>query len=141
MSDVRPYLIGPGLALLAGVWLLACGGGDSGTNPCGGGTPPSLAGAYDLVSYTAGGSTVPVPPASGTLTLTSSVYAVRITVPGVPDVIYDSGTYALNGTKCLTQNSVLGQPQFTGTYTYSNGELAVDGTAAGQAVASSWRRR
>lgn len=124
-------------ALVAGAGLAAsC---KSSTNACSG-TPANLVGTYALVSYTTGTTTIPVPPASGTLHFYASLYAVNLTLPG-PTVVADSGSYSLCGSSGISESSVLGLPQFTGTYTFVRDTLSVTGTAAGTAAANVWAKR
>ena len=101
------------------------------------GTPANLVGTYNLLSYSTGSTTIPAPPASGALRFHSSTYGVDLTLPG-PIVIADSGSYTLTGSSCVSESSVLGLPQFTGTYALVGDTLAVSGTAAGTAAANVW---
>ena len=102
------------------------------------GTPANLVGTYSLVSYTTGSTTVPAPPAVGELRFyATSAYGVEITLPG-PVAIADSGTYSQCGSNGISQSSVVGNPQFRGTYTFVNDTLSVTGTAAVVAVENVW---
>jgi len=107
-------------------------------NNCGSGTPPSLVGGYALQSYTIGISTLTPPQASGTLHFYTSTYSVSLTVAGQP--VADTGSYVITGSQCISQSSVLGNPQFVGTFTLNGTTLTVTGTAAGQAAASTWTK-
>jgi hypothetical protein len=107
-------------------------------NNCGSGTPPSLVGSYSLQSYTIGISTLTPPQASGTLRFYPSAYSVSLTVAGQP--VADTGSYVITGSRCISQSSLNGNPQFVGTFSLSGTTLTVTGTAAGQAVASQWTK-
>lgn len=108
----------------------------SSTNACSG-TPANLVGNYNLVSYTTGSTTIPAPAASGELRFHASAYGVDLVLPG-PTAISDSGTYTQCGSTGISESSVLGLPQFTGTYVLRNDTLSVTGTAAGTAAANVW---
>jgi hypothetical protein len=119
-----------------GVAGLAAACSKSSTEACAG-TPANLVGTYDLVSYTTGSTTIPAPPAAGVLRFHTTTYGAAITLPG-PVAIVDSGTYSVCGATGISQSSVLGNPQFRGTYTFVNDTLSVTGTAAGIAAANVW---
>ncbi len=125
-----------GLVLAAGI-AAACS--KSSTNACSG-TPANLVGTYALVSYTIGTTTIPAPPATGTLRFHTGTYGVDLVLPG-PTAISDSGTYSQCGSSGISESSVLGQPQFTGTYIFRNDTLSVTGTAAGTAAANVWEKQ
>ncbi len=112
----------------------------SSTNACGSGSPPSLVGTYALVSYTLSGTTITAPPAVGTLRLHASTYGVDLTLPAPTGTVSDSGTYSIVGSSCINQSSVLGQPQFTGSFSLVGTTLTVSGSAATQAVVSVWTK-
>ncbi len=120
---------------LAGLVAASC---KSSTSACSG-TPANLVATWDLVSYTTGGTTIPAPAATGELRFHASTYGVELTLPG-PTAISDSGTYTQCGAAGISESSVLGLPQFTGTYTLRNDTLSVTGTAAGTAAANVWVR-
>lgn len=109
------------------------------SNGCGTGTPPSLVGSYDLQSYTIGTVTISSPQASGTLRLHASTYGTDLVLPG-PQVISDSGTYTITGSSCISENSLTGQPQFTGTFTLVGTTFTITGSAGGQTVAAVWTK-
>ncbi len=140
--------IGFGATLAAVLAFAACK--ESTSNSCGSGTAPSLVGTYAMVSYSLGVNTIPVPPASGSLVFTATRYTATISYPNpspppTTATVVDSGTYAVTGTKCISQTSETGQPQFTGTFTLSGttsgSTFSVSGSAAGQAVASVWTKQ
>jgi len=137
----------PVFALAAGLVFAACDSSTSNSS-CGSGTAPSLVGTYALVSYTIGLTTVTTADgATGELRFHASTYGASITIPigGAPEVIADSGSYTVTGAKCISQNSITGQPTFTGTFTLSGtasgAVFTVSGTAAGQVVASAWTKQ
>ena len=106
---------------------------------CGSGTPPVIVGTYALQSYDVGGTLVS--PASGQLRLNANdTYAATVFLPQPTGTIADSGTYTIRGASCIDQNSVLGQPQFVGTFTLVGTTLAVTGAAGGEAVTSVWTK-
>jgi hypothetical protein len=111
----------------------ACKSSTSG-NGCGSGSPPSLVGSYDLQSYTIGTVTISAPAATGTLRFHTNTYGADLVLPG-PQVISDSGTYTITGASCISENSLTGQPQFTGTFTLVGTTFSVTGSAGGQTVA------
>jgi hypothetical protein len=131
-------------ALATSAVVAACS--SSSDNSCGSGTPPSLAGSWDLRAFTVGTTTVPSPPASGELRIheasaTNGTYAINYDL-GVGGPQFDSGTYTLTGQHCMSQSSLVNaaQPQFVGTYTLTNADsLAVTGTAGGQIIANFWK--
>jgi len=131
-------------ALATSAVVAACS--SSSDNSCGSGTPPSLAGSWDLRAFTVGATTVPSPPASGELriyevTATTGTYAIDYDL-GVGGPQYDSGSYTLTGQHCMSQSSLVNanQPQFVGTYTLTNSDsLAVTGAAGGQTIANFWK--
>lgn len=125
------------LVLAAGIAATACG--KSSTSACSG-TPPNLVGTYDLVSYTTGSTTITPPDATGTLRLHVGTYGIDLTLPG-PIAVSDSGTYTQCGASNISESSVMGLPQFTGTATLSNGTLTVAGTAAGTTASSIWTKQ
>jgi len=134
----------PALALSAGLAFAACESSTS-SNSCGSGTAPSLVGTYALVSYTIGLTTVTTADgATGQLRFHASTYGASITVP-LTGSIADSGSYTVTGSKCISQNSLTGQPQFSGTFTLSGtttgAVFTVSGSAAGQVVASVWTKQ
>ena len=135
---------GAGLVVAGTVWLVAaCSSSTS--NNCGSGTPPSLVGTYALASYTIGTTTVTAPTATGSLRFYTTLYGVTLNLPngtGGMTVVTDSGSYTVVGSQCINESSVLGQPQFTGTFTYTAADstLQVTGTAAGQVAASIWKK-
>jgi hypothetical protein len=114
------------------------------SNNCGnGGTPPNLVGNYTLLSYTIGPSTIPAPPASGSLRFHVSTYGVDLSIPtGTGNqVIADSGTYSIVGSSCIQELSVLGNPQFSGSFElHADSTFHVSGTAGGQVAASVWKK-
>ncbi len=130
------------LALAAALGLAAaCKSTPSGNNCGSGGAPPNLVGTFSLLSYTLGSTTIPAPPASGTLRFHASTYGVNLSIPtgtGGNQTIIDSGTYAIVGSTCIQESSVMGQPQFTGSFEVIADTLHVSGTAGGQIAASVW---
>lgn len=111
------------------------------TNACGSGSPPNIVGGYVLQSYDIGGTLITAPPASGDLRLNANnTYDVSLTLPPPNGAISDSGTYAIQGASCISQNSVEGQPQFVGTFSLVGTTLTVTGTAGGQSAASVWTK-
>jgi hypothetical protein len=115
------------------------------SSACGTGTPPSLAGTYTLVSATLAGVTfTSAQGASGTLRLhagasvSSGTYGGEVTYPGA-GVQTDSGSFSISGASCISQNSVMGQPQFSGTFTLANGVLTLSGTVAAQPAGFVWQ--
>ncbi len=140
--------VGFGAALAAVLAFATCK--ESTSNSCGSGTPPSLVGTYAMVSYSLGVNTIPVPPASGSLVFTATRYTATISYPNpspppTTATVVDSGTYAVTGTKCISQTSETGQPQFTGTFTLSSqaagGTLSVEGMAGGVSASSVWTKQ
>ena len=112
---------------------------------CGSGTAPSLVGTYNLLSYTIGANTITAPPANGNLRFYPTLYGVTLNIPngaGGFQTISDSGSYAIGGASCISEASVLGNPQFTGTFTWTPADstLTVTGSAAGAVAASSWKK-
>ncbi len=131
---------------IAGALALASCKESTSSGSCGSGTPPSLVGTYVLDAYTLGTNTVPAPPASGSLQFTATKYYATISVPNPappPTSITtsDSGTYAIQGSACISQNSQTGQPQFVGTFTLTGTTFTVTGTAGGQAAGSVWTKQ
>ena len=125
------------------VFALACK--SSTENNCPSGTAPSLVGTYALLSYTIGTNTITAPPASGTLHFYTTLYGVSLSIPngvGGFTVISDSGTYTVIGASCIQENSVLGQPQFAGSFYVNSADstFRVTGSAAGQPAASTWKK-
>jgi hypothetical protein len=118
------------LAAAAGA-AAACG---SSTETCTG-TPPNIVGTYDLVSYTLGGVTLGPPTETGELRIHASTYGISL---AGATALADSGTYTQCGSSGISQSSVLGLPQFTGTAILVNDTLSVAGTAAGTSVSSVW---
>jgi hypothetical protein len=115
----------------------------SSSNACGSGTPPSLVGTYTLASYTVGTTTIPSPPASGTLVFTATTYTVNLSLPnggGGTTVIADNGTYTITGASCISETSANSLPTFTGSFTLGGSTLTVSGTAGGQAAGSVWTK-
>jgi hypothetical protein len=137
----RTTLALAGIGLVAGLAMGACKESTS-TPTCGSGTPPSLVGTYNLVSYTFGLSTVTAAQgASGQLRFQASTYGLTLTIPTQP-VVVDSGSYSLNGVSCLTENSLLGNGSFTGTFALAGTTLTVSGTSSlGGAVGSVWTKQ
>jgi len=132
-----------GVAIAAALGLAAACKSTTSSNSCGSGTPPSLIGSYSLTSYTIGSTTIPNPPANGTLVFTAAKYTVNLSLPngtGGTAVIADSGTYAITGASCISETSSTGLPTFTGTFTLSGSTLSVSGTAGGQAAGSTWAK-
>jgi hypothetical protein len=129
--------------LVSAAVVAACS--SSSDNSCGSGTPPSLAGSWNLRAFTLGTATVPSPPATGELRIheanaTTGKYAIDYDL-GVGGPQFDSGNYTLTGQHCMSQSSLVNasQPQFVGTYTLTNADsLAVTGTAGGQTVNNYW---
>lgn len=112
----------------------------TGTTSCGSGTAPAIAGTYAIQSYDIGGTLITSPNVSGQLRLNANkTYGVNLDIQP-STLVADSGTYVIQGASCISQNSVLGQPQFIGTFTLTGTTLAVTGSAAGQAVASVWTK-
>jgi hypothetical protein len=128
--------------LVSAAVVAACS--SSSDNSCGSGTPPSLAGAWDLLTYTVGVTTLPAPDqVTGLLQINGAAtgtYSINITLAADPThPIVDNGTYTLTGQHCMSQTSANGLPQFTGTFTLSNDTLTVQGTANGQHIANTWK--
>jgi len=113
---------------------------DTASTSCASGTPANLVGSYDLLSYTIGSNTTPAPPAIGNLRFHAGTYGVDVTLPG-PQVISDSGTYALTGSDCISQTSLYGHAPFVGVYALQSGILTIDGTASGTVVSNIWARQ
>jgi hypothetical protein len=114
-------------------------------NNCGnGGTPPSLVGTYSLLSYTLGTTTVVSPAASGQLRFYAFAYGVNLSLPsgtGVNQSFTDSGTYNIVGASCLQEFSVLGNPNFSGSFQlHADSTFHVSGTTGSQVAASLWKR-
>jgi hypothetical protein len=114
-------------------------------NNCGnGGTPPSLVGSYDLLSYTVGTTTVTPPSATGNLRFHAATYGLDLSVPagsGGTTTIADSGSYNVVGASCIEEFSVLGYPAFTGSFQLrTDSTFRVSGTASGQVAASLWKK-
>lgn len=137
----------PAVAMAGALAIAACSSSTTG-NSCGSGTAPSLVGTYALVSYTIGLTTVTTADgATGQLRFHASTYGAGISIPtaGGPEVIADSGSYTVTGSKCISQNSITGQPTFSGTFTLSGtttgAVFTVNGSAAGQVVASVWTKQ
>jgi len=106
----------PLLSIAAALAFAACSDSTS-TNACGSGTPPNVVGTYKLASYTLGSSTVDTTSgASGQLRFYASDYAFNATIP-IQGAISDSGTYTINGTRCMTEVSVQNPGSSTGTFT------------------------
>jgi hypothetical protein len=121
------------LALAAGLVFAACDS-SSNTSACGSGTPPSLVGTYALVSAMFGPDTYTAAQGvSGTLQFTATRYSFAVSQSSVT-LLADSGTYAVTGSKCISETSDTGNPQFTGTFTLSGttpgSTLTVTGAAA-----------
>ncbi len=107
------------------------------SNNCGSGTPPSLVGTYTLQSLTLGVSTpLTSPQETGTLRFHATTYGVDLSGALVQS---DTGSYAITGSSCISQNSAITAP-FIGTFTLVNTTLSVAGTQGGQAVASIWTK-
>ena len=121
------------LAALAVLPVLACDD-SNGVD----GTPQDLSGAYTLVSFSTGtaAGVVPIPGATGTITLTATTYNANFDLPGLGQTV-DQGTYTATGTPTAgtwtQQSSVVQDLQYTGTYTYNTttDELTLDSTAQG----------
>ncbi len=138
MSGSRLSFALAALAVAGALAFAAACKSSTGTNSCGSGTPPALVGTYSLDSYVVSGGAQAG--ATGELRLNAdSTYGADINVPGA-GTIPDSGTYRIQGSACISQNSVLGQPQFVGTFILRNGVLTVSGTAGGLAVTSAWTK-
>ena len=102
---------------------------------CGSGTPPSLVGTYVLQSLTIGGGAPLSPPQeTGALRFHATTYGVELTGALVQA---DTGTYAITGTSCITENGIT---QFTGTFSLVGTTFTVSGAQASQAVASVWTK-
>jgi hypothetical protein len=137
------------VAVAAAAVVAACS--SSSDNSCGSGTPPSLAGSWDLRTFVIGTTTVPAPPATGELRIheasaTNGTYAINYDLTGA-NPLFDSGTYALTGQHCMSQSSLVNgaQPQFVGTYTLTDvagvDSLAVTGSAGGQTIDNYWKHQ
>jgi len=140
---VRSWIAAAALATGALGFAYACKSTTS--SNCGSGSPPSLAGTYALESYTIGTTTLTAPTVTGTLHFYTSLYGVVLSLPngtGGTTVETDSGSYTIMGASCIEQSSVLGQPQFSGTFSYTAADstLQVTGSAAGQVAASVWKK-
>jgi len=101
------------------------------------GTPQDLSGTYTIVSFSQGtsGGVIPVPGATGTVTLTATTYSFDVEVP--PLHIVDNGTYSAVGTSTAgtwNQEST-DDPTFqsTGTYAFdpATNRLTLDTTVQG----------
>jgi hypothetical protein len=116
------------------VWLSAC---SSSTGPAN----VSLAGTYELSSFSEAGNAVPFD--AGTLALTDANYTVHITFSqGVPlPAIADSGTYVATDSGSFSQTSTVNGSQATGTYTLANNLLTVILTAQGVPVTQTWHKQ
>ena len=116
-------LVAPAVALAAALAFAACKD-STGSSACGSGTAPSLVGTYKLASATLGTTSIDTTMgASGQLRFYASTYAFTVTVP-LSAPVADSGTYSVNGVRCISESSVLGQGSSSGTFTLS-------GTTAG----------
>jgi hypothetical protein len=122
----------------------ACASTPTGNNCGSGGTPPSLVGTYSLLSYTLGTTTVNSPAASGQLRFYAFAYGVNLSLPsgtGVNQPSSDSGTYNIVGTTCLQEFSVMGNPNFSGSFQLrADSTFHVSGTTGSQVAASLWKR-
>jgi len=144
MRRVSPLKAVAVIVLASAAVVAACS--SSSDNSCGSGTPPSLAGSWDLRAFTLGGTTVPAPPATGELRIheanaTTGTYAINYDLTGSSPQ-FDSGNYVLTGQHCMSQSSLVNasQPQFVGTYTLTNADsLAVTGSAGGLTVDNYWK--
>jgi hypothetical protein len=150
MRRVSPLKAVAVIALASAAVVAACSStsGDS----CGSGTPPSLAGNWDLRAFTLGTTTVPAPPATGELRIheanaTTGTYAINYDLTGGSSPQFDSGNYVLTGQHCMSQSSLVNaaQPQFVGTYTLTTvagiDSLAVTGSAGGLTVDNYWKHK
>lgn len=105
---------------------------------CGSGTPPSLVGTYTLASFQLGAATPLTPPMeTGDLRLHASTYGADLS--GLLSQ-QDSGTYAITGASCISQNSVIGNQQFTGTFSLVGTTLTLLGSVGGQAATVVWTK-
>lgn len=101
----------------------------------------SLAGNYTLTSFVEAGDTL-TQVASGTLALTATNYSVNIAFAGgVAPAVIDSGTYTATASGSFSQTSTVTGQQATGTYTNTNGLLAVNVTSQGIAVSQMWQKQ
>ena len=106
-------------------------------NTCGSGTPPSLVGTYALESLTLGvGTPLTSPQETGTLRFHATTYGVDLAGALAQS---DTGTYAITGASCISQNSAVTAP-FTGSFTLVGSTLSIAGSQGGQAVASVWTK-
>ncbi|HXY20024.1 MAG TPA: hypothetical protein VEH83_08525 [Gemmatimonadales bacterium] len=123
-------------AACAGAVALACK--SSTETSCGSGTPPSLTGTYALQSFQLGATTPLTPPSeTGTLRLHATTYGASLAGLLAQD---DSGTYVITGASCISQNSVVGNQQFVGTFTLVGTTLTLLGSVGGQAATVVWTK-
>ena len=125
-------------AASAGALAMAYACTSSTENGCGSGTPPSLVGTYTLVSFQLGAATPLTPPTeTGALRLHATTYGADLA--GLLAQT-DSGTYAITGASCISQNSVVGNQQFTGTFSLVGTTLTLLGNVGGQAATVIWTK-
>lgn len=133
------------IAALAAVGALAFAAAckSSTSNNCGnGGTPPSLVGTYNLFSFTLGPLTSTAPPAGGTLRFYADQYGYDVAIPVSDSTRHfsDSGSYNIVGASCIQEFSVLGNPQFSGSFQLQGGNLRLSGTDGSEVAASLWKK-
>ncbi len=134
MSRSRLSLAVAALSVAGALAFVAACKSSTSSNACGSGSPPSLVGGYSLISYTLGGSQQTG--TTGTLQLNANpdTYVANIVFPAPIGPQHDSGTYVIQGASCISENSALGNPQFTGTFELVGTTLTLTGTVATQAV-------
>lgn len=131
---------GVALAVAGALWFAAACKSSTSNNCGNGSSAPSLVGSYSLLSYTLGTTTVTSPTATGQLLFYPSAYHVSLTLPS--GFVTDSGSYAVVGASCIDEFSVLGNPDFSGSFqlNLTDSTFHVSGTAAGQVAASLWKK-
>jgi hypothetical protein len=114
------------------------------SNNCGNGAqPPSLIGTFALLSYTQGSTTTSAPPATGNLRYHAFTYGIDALIPSGAGntIISDSGNYNIVGSTCVQRFSVLGNPDFSGSFLLNTDSTYHEsGSAGGQISASLWKR-
>jgi hypothetical protein len=126
---VRPVIAGTAALALVAFGVFACSDSSGSSNsPTCLGTLSGRTYAQDSISFFPGDTIA----ASGTLGLIDdTLYVLNLTSPSA---VQDSGHYCVAANGSWTQNSYLGAPQSTGTYTAAGDQLFVDATSSGVRV-------